>query len=181
MDLISLVNFVQFSEPYWRTIIWVALKRYFISSFSTQSDGLVWCWWHFRLVEYHSCKQKFNLEFLIRFFIELNLIHRRPMLFSSLLLISIGNGNIRACITSLGGHQFKLPEQADALNTYFSHYYFMYYMGILLSKIVPPAIRADTQCFGKDECYAAVFGFLASIFLCCWSKFVSVALPWTTV
>lgn len=101
---------------------------------------------------------------LIQFF------RRRPMLFSSLLLISIGNGSIRACITSLGGHQFKLPEQTDALNTYFSHYYFVYYMGILLSKIVPPAIRADTQCFGKDECYAAVFGFLGSVFLCCWSK-----------
>lgn len=94
------------------------------------------------------------------------------MLFTSLILIAIGNGNIRACITSLGGHQFKLPEQAEALNTYFSHYYFIYYSGILLSKIVPPAIRADTQCFGKDECYAAVFGFLASIFLCCWSKFL---------
>ncbi|XP_037046247.1 solute carrier family 15 member 2 [Bradysia coprophila] len=96
-----------------------------------------------------------------------------PMLFSSLLLISIGNGNIRACITSLGGHQFKLPEQTDALNTYFSHYYFMYYMGILLSKVVPPAIRADTQCFGKDECYAAVFGFLGTIFLCCWIIFLA--------
>lgn len=110
------------------------------------------------------------MQFLILLLIFTNDFQLRPLLFTSLLLISIGNGNIRACITSLGGHQFKLPEQADALNTYFSHYYFVYYMGILLSKIVPPAIRADTQCFGKDECYAAVFGFLASIFLCCWSE-----------
>lgn len=100
----------------------------------------------------------------------------RPLLFSSLILIAIGNGSIRACITSLGGNQFQLPEQVNSLNNYFSHYYFMYYMGILLSKLVPPAIRAHTQCFGKDDCYMAVFGALGLVFLMCWCECKSIYL-----
>ncbi|KAL5290817.1 SLC15A1.2 family protein [Megaselia abdita] len=98
-----------------------------------------------------------------------------PLLFMvslSLLLISIGNGSIRACITSLGAKQFKIPEQNELLSDYFSHYYFVYYMGIFLSKIVPPMIRAETSCFGKDGCYPAVFGSLGSIFMMSWIVFL---------
>lgn len=62
----------------------------------------------------------------------------------------------------------------NSLNDYFSHYYFMYYMGILLSKLVPPAIRAHTQCFGKDDCYMAVFGALGLVFLMCWGECKSI-------
>lgn len=90
---------------------------------------------------------------------------------SSLILIAIGNGSIRACITSLGGQQFQMPEQSKQLDQYFSHYYLIYSAGVLLSKIIPPAIRANTQCFGKDECYLAVFGSLSVIFLTAWRKF----------
>lgn len=96
-----------------------------------------------------------------------------PLLFMvslSLLLISIGNGSIRACITSLGAKQFKVPEQNELLTDYFSHYYFVYYLGIFLSKIVPPMIRAETSCFGRDGCYPAVFGALGSIFTLSWSE-----------
>lgn len=92
---------------------------------------------------------------------------------SSLIMIAIGNGSIRACITSLGGQQFEMPEQKNELNRYFSHYYFIYSAGIMLSKIIPPAIRAQTHCFGKTECYMAVFGALSTIFLAAWSKFSS--------
>lgn len=91
---------------------------------------------------------------------------------SSLILISIGNGSIRACVTSLGGSQFELPAQSKELDQYFSHYYFIYTLGILLSKIIPPEIRANTKCFGGDECYAAVFGALAVIFLIAWSELI---------
>lgn len=93
-----------------------------------------------------------------------------PLVVTSLLLISIGNGSIRACVTSLGGFQFELPGQSKGLDQYFSHYYFVYSLGIMLSKVIPPAIRAQTQCFGKHECYAAVFGALATVFVVAWSK-----------
>ncbi|XP_018788326.1 PREDICTED: peptide transporter family 1 [Bactrocera latifrons] len=89
----------------------------------------------------------------------------------SLLFIAIGNGSIRACITSLGAQQFKLPEQATRLAEYFSLYYFVYYFGILLSKILPPLVRAKSQCFGKTDCYPAVFGILGLSFAISWSIF----------
>ncbi|XP_036331391.1 solute carrier family 15 member 2 [Rhagoletis pomonella] len=89
----------------------------------------------------------------------------------SLLFIAIGNGSIRACITSLGAQQFKVPEQASRLAEYFSLYYFVYYFGILLSKILPPFVRAKTQCFGKTDCYSAVFGTLGLSFAASWVIF----------
>lgn len=103
---------------------------------------------------------------------------------SSLILIAIGNGSIRACITSLGGHQFQLPEQSKQLDRFFSQYYFIYSTGILCSKIIPPAIRVQTQCFGKNDCYLAVFGSLATIFLAAWSEYstaCTIDQPWANV
>ncbi|XP_054081504.1 solute carrier family 15 member 1 isoform X1 [Zeugodacus cucurbitae] len=89
----------------------------------------------------------------------------------SLLFIAIGNGSVRACITSLGAQQFKLPEQATRLAEYFSLYYFVYYFGILLSKILPPYVRAKSQCLGKSDCYPAVFGMLGLSFAISWLIF----------
>ncbi|KAH8350212.1 hypothetical protein KR067_006845 [Drosophila pandora] len=90
----------------------------------------------------------------------------------ALLLIAVGNGSIRACITSLGALQFKLPEQSVHLAEYFSFYYFVYYFGIFLSKILPPLVRAKTQCLDKTDCYPAVFGTLGSSFLVAWVIFL---------
>uniref|UniRef100_A0A6M2DX68 Putative h+/oligopeptide symporter n=1 Tax=Xenopsylla cheopis TaxID=163159 RepID=A0A6M2DX68_XENCH len=95
-----------------------------------------------------------------------------PTVFAALLLISLGNGGIRACVTSLGGSQFTLPTQSGALDDYFSHYYFVYTMGVLLSKLAPPAVRARTSCFNMTECYTAVFGLLAGSFLLAWAVFL---------
>lgn len=89
---------------------------------------------------------------------------------TSLLFIAVGNGSTRACVASLGALQFQVPEQAKQLAEYFSLYYFVYYMGIFLSKILPPMVRANVQCFNKSDCYPAVFGTLASSFFLGWSK-----------
>lgn len=94
----------------------------------------------------------------------------RPLVITSLILISIGNGCIRACVTSLGGSQFVVPEQSKELDQYFSHYYFIYSFGIMLSKLIPPQIRAHYHCFGKNECYTAVFGTLGLTFFFAWSE-----------
>ncbi|XP_030374437.1 peptide transporter family 1 [Scaptodrosophila lebanonensis] len=90
----------------------------------------------------------------------------------ALLFIAVGNGSIRACITSIGALQFKMPEQAVHLAEYFSFYYFVYYFGIFLSKILPPLVRVNTQCFDKPECYPAVFGTLGAAFLVAWVIFL---------
>ncbi|XP_013115456.2 solute carrier family 15 member 2 [Stomoxys calcitrans] len=89
----------------------------------------------------------------------------------ALLLIAIGNGSTRACVTSLGAIQFQLPDQAKQLADYFSWYYFIYYIGIFLSKIIPPMIRANTRCYNKTECYPAVFGTLGTSFFMAWLTF----------
>ncbi|XP_065354872.1 solute carrier family 15 member 2 [Calliphora vicina] len=89
----------------------------------------------------------------------------------SLLFIAIGNGSSRACLTSLGAIQFQLPQQAKQLAEYFSLYYFVYYVGIFLSKILPPMVRANTTCFNKTGCYPAVFGTLATSFFVAWLTF----------
>ncbi|XP_075146512.1 peptide transporter family 1 isoform X2 [Haematobia irritans] len=90
---------------------------------------------------------------------------------TALLLIAIGNGSTRACVTSLGAIQFQLPDQAKQLAEYFSLYYFIYYIGIFLSKIIPPMIRANTHCYNKPDCYPAVFGTLGSSFFMAWFIF----------
>ncbi|KAH8406677.1 hypothetical protein KR222_003011 [Zaprionus bogoriensis] len=90
----------------------------------------------------------------------------------SISFIAVGNGSVRACITSLGALQFKLPEQSVHLAEYFSFYYFVYYFGIFLSKILPPMVRANTQCFDKTTCYPAVFGTLGTSFLMAWLTFL---------
>lgn len=87
----------------------------------------------------------------------------------SLLLIAVGNGGIRACVTSLGGKQFVLPQQSAELERYFSQFYFVYTLGIMSSKIISPEIRAQTHCFGEKNCYPAVYGALGTIFLTSWS------------
>ncbi|XP_037812068.1 solute carrier family 15 member 2 [Lucilia sericata] len=89
----------------------------------------------------------------------------------SLLFIAIGNGSSRACLTSLGAIQFQLPQQAKQLAEYFSLYYFVYYVGIFLSKILPPMVRANTTCFNKSGCYPAVFGTLGTSFFVAWLTF----------
>lgn len=40
----------------------------------------------------------------------------------------------------------------------------------MLAKIIPPEIRAQTQCFGHSQCYAAVFGALGVVFLVAWGE-----------
>lgn len=97
-------------------------------------------------------------------------------MYTSLLLIAIGNGFLRACITALGAHQFKLPEQKDSLDRYFSAYYFFYYTGILIGKIIPPYVRTrvlvTTYCIEQGQCYTAVFGVIAFSFLVSWIIFL---------
>lgn len=95
----------------------------------------------------------------------------RPLVIFSLILIGIGNGSIRACVTSLGGSQFELPSQSKSLDRYFSHYYFVYTFGIFLSKIVPPQIRETVHSSSEHEySYTAAFGVLAAAFVAAWGK-----------
>jgi len=83
-----------------------------------------------------------------------------PVEFSliGLALIAIGTGGIKPCVSAFGGDQFKLPEQARQLQTFFSVFYFSINAGSLISTVLTPVLREDVECFGDDTCYSLAFG-----------------------
>lgn len=62
------------------------------------------------------------------------------------------------------------------LDRYFAHYYFFYYVGILMGKILPAYVRTEVQiapyCEAGAECYPAVFGLIALVFFVSWIIFL---------
>lgn len=75
-----------------------------------------------------------------------------------LVLVSLGTGGIKPCVSAFGGDQFKLPEQKVQLSTFFNMFYFIICLGSLFAKTISPLIRSEIQCFGDKDCYSAAFG-----------------------
>lgn len=75
-----------------------------------------------------------------------------------LLLISLGTGGIKPCVSAFGGDQFKIPEQAKQLALFFSLFYMSINAGSLLSTTLTPVLREDVNCFGEQGCYSLAFG-----------------------
>ncbi|XP_037029452.1 peptide transporter family 1-like [Bradysia coprophila] len=75
-----------------------------------------------------------------------------------LMLISIGTGGIKPCVAAFGGDQFKIPEQAKMLATFFSLFYMSINAGSLISTTVTPILREDVHCFGEEDCFSLAFG-----------------------
>ena len=80
-----------------------------------------------------------------------------------LLLIAVGTGGIKPCVSSFGGDQFKLPEQKLQLAQFFSIFYFAINAGSLISTFITPIFRQDVKCFGEETCYPLAFGVPAII------------------
>jgi solute carrier family 15 oligopeptide transporter 1 len=75
-----------------------------------------------------------------------------------LLLIGLGSGGIKPCVAAFGGDQFKIPEQAKQLATFFSLFYFSINAGSLISTYLMPVLRGDVHCFGDLSCFSLAFG-----------------------
>lgn len=75
----------------------------------------------------------------------------------SLLLLAIGTGGIKPCVSSFGGDQFA-PEALAQISNFFSIFYFTVNAGSMLSMLVTPLLRAKLRCFGVDSCFPAAFG-----------------------
>lgn len=75
-----------------------------------------------------------------------------------LLLIAIGSGGIKPCVSAFGGDQFQLPAQAAQMATFFSVFYFSINSGSLISTFVTPIFRNDVKCFGDNDCFSLAFG-----------------------
>lgn len=81
----------------------------------------------------------------------------RELSIVGLLLIALGTGGIKPCVTAFGGDQFKLPQQEAYLSTFFSLFYFAINSGSLLSTFITPILRKDVTCFGQNTCYPLAF------------------------
>lgn len=74
-----------------------------------------------------------------------------------LLLIALGTGGIKPCVSAFGGDQFILPQQEAQLATFFSLFYFSINAGSLISTFITPILRQDVKCFDDDSCYSLAF------------------------
>ncbi|CAG9821728.1 unnamed protein product [Phaedon cochleariae] len=74
-----------------------------------------------------------------------------------LLLIAIGTGGIKPCVSAFGGDQFILPQQEMQLALFFSLFYFSINAGSLISTFLTPVLRNDVHCFGQDSCFPLAF------------------------
>lgn len=88
-----------------------------------------------------------------------------------LVLIAMGSGGIKPCVTAFGGDQFKLPEQAAQMAAYFSLFYFTINSGALMSSTLTPIFREDVHCFGEMDCFSLAFGVPAILMLISIGKF----------
>ncbi|NWU36186.1 S15A1 protein, partial [Hylia prasina] len=75
-----------------------------------------------------------------------------------LILIALGTGGIKPCVSAFGGDQFE-DEQEKQRSTFFSLFYLAINAGSLLSTLITPTLRAS-QCgiHAKQECYPLAFG-----------------------
>lgn len=80
----------------------------------------------------------------------------RALTMTGLFLIAVGSGGIKACDAAFGGDQFKLPQQQEQMDSYFSNFYICINIGMFLALFIVPAFR-DTNCFDDYDCYPLAF------------------------
>jgi len=97
--------------------------------------------------------------------------HMEPVSYVGIFLIAIGTGGIKPCVVALGADQFKLPQQAKALATYFAMFYASINIGSMVSTIAVPFLRR-VPCFDEETCFSLAFGLPAGL------MFVALILFW---
>ncbi|KAI7831634.1 POT family-domain-containing protein [Gamsiella multidivaricata] len=75
--------------------------------------------------------------------------------FLPMLIIAIGTGGIKPCVSSHGGDQY-LPSQEAAKDVFFNVFYVAINVGALIAQFVVPELT-KLQCYGQDTCYAGAF------------------------
>lgn len=86
-------------------------------------------------------------------------------LYIGLVLIGVGSGGIKPCVSAFGGDQFQLPAQAAQMTKFFSIFYFSINAGSLLSTAITPNVRDNVHCFGDHDCYSLAFGIPAILMI----------------
>ncbi|NXA24043.1 S15A1 protein, partial [Ibidorhyncha struthersii] len=80
-----------------------------------------------------------------------------------LILIALGTGGIKPCVSAFGGDQFD-DDQEKQRSRFFSIFYLSINAGSLLSTIITPILRAQ-ECgiHSKQRCYPLAFGVPAAL------------------
>lgn len=76
---------------------------------------------------------------------------------AGLVLIGLGTGGIKPCVSAFGGDQF-LEHEGKRRATFFSIFYASINAGALLSMIVTPMVRSEVRCVNRLDCYPLAFG-----------------------
>lgn len=76
----------------------------------------------------------------------------------ALLVIAIGTGGIKPCVSSLGGDQFADNEVGrEQVAGFFSLFYASINAGSLLSTFISPILREEVECFEREDCFFIAF------------------------
>ncbi|KAL1920753.1 uncharacterized protein VTP21DRAFT_11388 [Calcarisporiella thermophila] len=89
---------------------------------------------------------------------------------AALMLIALGTGGIKPCVSTHGGDQY-LPHQKKGIDWFFSIFYTSINVGSLISQNVTPQLKDHVECFGA-KCYfasyllpAVMFGLATAAFI----------------
>uniref|UniRef100_A0A8C3CPK3 Solute carrier family 15 member 1 n=1 Tax=Cairina moschata TaxID=8855 RepID=A0A8C3CPK3_CAIMO len=82
---------------------------------------------------------------------------------TGLILIALGTGGIKPCVSAFGGDQFE-EHQEKQRSRFFSLFYLAINAGSLISTVITPILRAQ-QCgiHSKQQCYPLAFGVPAAL------------------
>lgn len=79
----------------------------------------------------------------------------------ALLVITIGTGGIKPCVSAFGGEQISNP---DSRAVFFSYFYLMVNIGSFISMFVTPLIKSN-PCFGRSDCFTGAFSLPAGLMI----------------
>ncbi|NXL94615.1 S15A1 protein, partial [Alectura lathami] len=82
---------------------------------------------------------------------------------TGLILIALGTGGIKPCVSAFGGDQFE-DDQEKQRSRFFSIFYLAINAGSLISTVITPILRAQ-ECgiHSKQQCYPLAFGVPAAL------------------
>uniref|UniRef100_A0A1I8AW98 Oligopeptide transporter 1 n=1 Tax=Steinernema glaseri TaxID=37863 RepID=A0A1I8AW98_9BILA len=88
--------------------------------------------------------------------------HIHPYLdFAALIVIGLGTGGIKPCVSSFGADQFP-SHHTKMISIFFSVFYFTVNAGSTISMALTPIFRT-LPCMGHDSCYPLAFGVPAAL------------------
>lgn len=147
-------------------------KRSTVSCLSSSHPGTSCVWKLFDWYSNYASSRRTSL------LITLFSIYRLLSLLG-LLIIAIGTGGIKSSVSSFGGDQFVLPEQALQLQQFFSVFYFSINAGSMVSTVLTPILRNDVQCFGQETCFPLAFGVPAVLMITSICRlFIPIPISW---